>query len=253
MGLFSLGPCVEQQGPLLPRWCAFLITLIEFIIYLLYWTWLTLLPFCGGEKNILGPWGAARDADLGVQVLICPFKSHQAELIKMNDTKNCCKLSKANEITKTFNLHAALPPEVWWNWFELIDWLIESQINCSHIPSCWKPALCVFDSRIRHQRHSSYQLLDWGPGTTRVSQAILVLVKKLITIRQRKTRNTLKSNKWKICSSRLVKMHHSLISSRSWITESNHQSDALSQMRVDLASVDVNHSDEMKSDSMSAT
>lgn len=38
-------------------------------------------------------------------------------------------------------------------------------------------ALRVSDGRIPHQRHSSYQVLDWGPGSTRVLQAILVLVK----------------------------------------------------------------------------
>lgn len=48
-------------------------------------------------------------------------------------------------------------------------------------------------------------------------------------------------------------MHHLLISSRPGITESNNQSDALSQMRVDSACADINHSDEMRLGSLSAT
>lgn len=55
--------------------------------------------------------------------------------------------------------------------------LIEIQINCSHISSGCEPALCVSDGRIPHQRHSSYQVLEWVPGSTRVLQAILVLIK----------------------------------------------------------------------------
>lgn len=45
---------------------------------------------------------------------------------------------------------------------EIIDW------NSNQV------ALRVSDGRIAHQRHSSYQVLDWGPGSTRVLQAILV-------------------------------------------------------------------------------
>lgn len=171
-GVFSLWVCVWQWGLLLPHWCAFVITLIEFIIYLLCWTCLTLLPFSGGEKMILWPWGAARDPDLreDVQVLFCPFKSHQAELIKMNDTKNCCKLSLANEITKTLSWHAAHPSEVWWNYWLKFKSTAVIFPAVANLP-------CVSDGRNPHQRHSSYQVLDWGPGLTRVLQTILVLVK----------------------------------------------------------------------------
>lgn len=54
---------------------------------------------------------------------------------------------------------------------------IEIQMSCGHISSGCKPALRVSDGTIPHQRLSSYQVLDWGPGSTRVLQAILVPVK----------------------------------------------------------------------------
>ncbi len=43
--VFSSGACVGPWGHVLFVWSAFLITLIECIIYLLCWTCLTLLPF----------------------------------------------------------------------------------------------------------------------------------------------------------------------------------------------------------------